>query len=460
MDLKARVIALSQHTTVRALAVCGILLYLVNSNVDLNSTVFVYRWKKWLQALWYYSMHKIKQRMNPKMRIGTKEWVQAVLRENGELPRDLQINITSGVIGGFIGNMVKIDLSSSMPLPTQRIIVKTIDSTLHTRHFSLLIRNAREALFYRHFAKQLRELVPRAFYANGNLETGDQVVVLEDLSQTTVLCGQLLGNQCWGKVETPITVEPIVVLQTIFMRAADMHAKYFRDKSLFQHSWMKNMDWLQGDNRVAWEYAMQNMRDRWSAIKSAVVAKTTAVVWPPQLVKAVDEALSATSWNAWHTILDLGDESVPWTLTHGDFHANNVLWRTDVDRGFYLIDWPEIGIGLPFTEIAQFMISNATIELRRQHEEQLFTAYYQRLISYGNVDPKIFTRDVCFQRYKEGGIERWVQMLVILAGINLRDPTRLTDEAMTWFNNQATAFIDDHIASCQRRSLVSVYCLN
>jgi hypothetical protein len=40
----------------------------------------------------------------------------------------------------------------------------------------------REALFYQSLAKDLKTKIPRVYYAYGDKETGEKVLILEDLS--------------------------------------------------------------------------------------------------------------------------------------------------------------------------------------------------------------------------------------------------------------------------------------
>jgi len=111
----------------------------------------------------------------------------------------------------------------------------------------------------------------------------------------------------------------------------------------------------------------------------------------------------------------------------------------------------------PFTDIAQFLISNATIELRRKHEKELFQHYYDTLTSHG-VDKVQFPLDECFERYKAGGIEKWLQLDAILAYLGLSNA--LPVSAVEWFDKQVDAFVVDHYESCKQKPvLMTTYCV-
>ena len=43
-----------------------------------------------------------------------------------------------------------------------------------------------------------------------------------------------------------------------------------------------------------------------------------------------------------------------------------------------------------------------------------------------------------------GGVERWTQLLIILAWMASLPGSKLTDESIQWFHDQVLAFLDDH----------------
>jgi len=170
-------------------------------------------------------------------------------------------------------------------------------------------------------------------------------------------------------------------------------------------------------------------------------------------------ALKNTSWDLFRRRMNIKDPHTAFTLCHGDFHASNMLWAGGAKKPFYLVDWSEVGVFCPFTDIAQFLVSNATVELRRKHEKRLFESYHNRLIERG-VSPEIFPLEVCWENYKAGGIERWLQMFALLASFNLDNPKNFPDFAVVWFQNQVQAFIQDHANGCKLEpGFISGYCL-
>jgi thiamine kinase-like enzyme len=423
-------------------------------------------------------------------------WVESFLPTNttnaaGKL---LRVEVSKdGLGGGHIGAMFRLVLTwdgadnaaladGDVDRP-RTLVVKTLAPGF--RLSSILLGSAREAYFYRNFAsdlagsavEEIRSVVPHVFHADGSWLTGDYVIVMEDLSRTGARLGShVMGNQCWGPVKDfPAQLQSeevsLQMLEEVFEAMADVHAAFWRNKSLLQHSWLKSADWLQGRQRARWELAMDGMRRMWDKIKSKIEQGKTSVEWSDEVVRAMDDSLALTSWDTYQRSFDVSQPTTPFTLCHGDFHAANVLWvpgraRTDADEDdperprvgtkVYMVDWPEVGIACPFTEVAQFMISNASIELRRKHERRLFAAYHARLLSEG-VCGQTFPLEACWERYKRGGVERWLQMLALLAHLGL------PDFSITWFHDQVAAFVRDHGASVAQDGsgvpLMSAYAL-
>lgn len=335
------------------------------------------------------------------------------------------------------------------------LVVKTNPPGFRSLLASFFLESTREALFYKNYqeafgkgfaASGFSDCIPKVFFASGDSWTGAYCIIMEDLSQDTVPGGHMFGNQCWGAVTLPSDVphDPIQVLETIFLRVAKLHGAYWRDRSLLSHEWLKETKWLQGGDRGKWEYSITATRRNWDAVLTRIAEGKTKVVWSTNLINAMSRALANTSWESyqkeWHI-----SQNPPFTLVHGDFHASNMLWRRggSLKAGpFFMLDWPAVGIFCPFTELAQLVISHVPIELRRTHEKRLLRVYYDALVESARV-PIGLTFEDCWERYKAGGIERWLQMLSIMASL------RIPDECLQWFHEQVASFVEDHADSCR-----------
>ncbi len=393
--------------------------------------------------------------------VSDKRWIHQMVQKTmaeKTIPPTVEVKITNDPLrGGFIGSMIKLALNWSpktddSALPNS-LVVKTVSQTFRHKLVSVILGNPREAYFYSHFYKcttpdKQISVLPRVYHSSGSYFTGNFVIVMEDLSRNNILSSQLLGNQCWGPVQIPKSVEqdPLVIINTIFAEIATVHSMFWRDRNLLRHSWLKNVDWIQGNSRHTWEFCINTMSKKWSKVKTFLEQNTGTVKWSPKLVKTMDQVIQNTSWSNYQENFDIHSPNTPFTLCHGDFHAGNIMWSmTKAKPQITLLDWSEVGVFCPFTELAQFLVSNATIKLRRNNEKQLFKAYYDPL----SISHSDFPLSDCWERYKAGGIEKWLQMLVILTCLSL-DSNALPMSAIQWFHDQVSAFIDDHADSCKR----------
>ncbi|CAM6103098.1 unnamed protein product [Calypogeia fissa] len=363
----------------------------------------------------------------------------------------------------------KPDESSPSPPDVQfprSLVVKREKEGFHSRLQSRYFQNAREAIFYAKFAPRhesvFASIVPEVYHSRGSLLTGEFVIVMEDLTEKAVPSTHMLGNQCWGPPPTPLPeavkhISEVEIVRTIFTEMAKVHARFWMDESLLTEEWMTGVKWRNGDGRWGWEAAFEHMRARWVDLSTRELG---GKIFTNLQREVVERLLRGTQWRVWQRengVMSLGAEKRTascFTLTHGDFHAGNILWRIDQSKDqAIMVDWSEVGMGCPFTDLAQFMISNATVEFRRENERQLFDEYYQQLVERG-VDPKQYPPEMGWERYKAGGIERWLQLLILLAAAEFAVP----EFALLWFSRQVDSFLQDHYSSVPK-CFNSVYCL-
>eukprot|EP01112_Ceratiomyxa_fruticulosa_P016465 TRINITY_DN4984_c1_g2_i1.p1 TRINITY_DN4984_c1_g2~~TRINITY_DN4984_c1_g2_i1.p1 ORF type:complete len:482 (-),score=94.35 TRINITY_DN4984_c1_g2_i1:178-1623(-) len=406
-----------------------------------------------------------------------KEWLQRVLENHiksgkgwkrnenpplgEELPLIESIEIPDKNVGwGLSSSLFQINVkwagANHENFPTS-FVVKWIPTHFDKKKISISLGSSREALFYNwlHEEKEhiFDDILPQSFYAYGSQFSGDFVLLTENLdNEDRILSRAILGNQCWPKVDIPekFNIDQGYLLEVIFLKYADINARFWRDKRLLQNSWMKAVDWIQGKERGSWELAMAAMASMWRECVDSGKTKD----WSVEVVTQMDVALQHTSWANFRNSFDIHDVTTPFTLCHGDFHAGNLIWAGGNEpHPFFLLDWTEVGVFCPFTDLAQFIISNATIELRRREELRLFKAYYAKLISNG-VNPEVFTFDACWNRYVKGGIEKWLQLLVLMTARNFIDAN-----AAKWFHDQLQSFIVDHCKNGPLKiSFMTAYC--
>ena len=397
------------------------------------------------------------------------EWLEDMFIDSGILPTDRSIKVTAiqsdqdGLAFGYVGEMSRLNVSYSyenennenLQLP-QRLVMKQHFPAPGTRWLTKLGSSYREATFYAHCDSLLGSSgnageifhIPRIYYSAADPRTGECCVIMEDLSINAFRASEALGNQFHAPARDSNDWE---VLDLACVMAADFHGRFWRDESLKKESWLKCTDWVAGYNSGNFRSAHENMRMKWEDIKRERVYHK--VHWSPVVVRCIDDLYARSSWaqssKEW--------KNRPFTLAHGDFHASNMMVRkldsnqrlnfshNHVPEGeAYFVDWSEVGLSDGITDIAQFLVSNAPIEKRREEEKRLVSLYWHALIASGRVQSSEYSLETCWKLYRMGGVERWTQLLIILAWMASLPGSKLTDESIQWFHDQVLAFLDDH----------------
>ncbi|CAM9483000.1 unnamed protein product [Discosporangium mesarthrocarpum] len=340
-------------------------------------------------------------------------------------------------------------------------------------------------------------LLPQALHTHSSLLMGECVLLMKDLSAAGGTTGnRLFGDQIWGSSSRPPHLPPpVLALEAVFLTAADMHARHWRDPWLLQpaQGWLKASRWYRGQGRSEWELAIRRARLSWEAVKvrfggsespgvggegSGVGDKPTSIpglfTLSEKLVRIVDESFARASWAGLQK--HLGDPLVPWTLCHGDFHAANMfLFGDSLDAGVgeeggqgatthhhseqsassatagakpaasmgrqgghprvALFDWAEVGPWEPMTDLGQMVISDISPALFQEHARRMVELYWERLVG-GGVDPGAYPLEQCWDDFCRGGVERWIWVFSVLAVF-----PRVPEGLVKYFHDQLLAFI-------------------
>lgn len=301
----------------------------------------------------------------------------------------------------------------------------------------------REAHFFELLSKIFPEgFLPKTYHVFGNAESGEKLILMEDLSDT-VQSGYFFGPGSplnWGKdLEALAARAPGVtmskVVREVSIMAAKMHAKYWKRSELLDMSWLKGSGWLRGQDRQAWEGSQQYVLDRWLLQKEKIASENCETVWNPQLVAVVDASFAKISWDDFQKRI----QSSSWTLSHGDFHPANMMWRTNVSEEsthIALLDWEVVGLGTGVQDLGQYFISHSSPEDRREVENAALHTYYGELLLSG-VKESEYSWETCCADYVAGGFERWVWLLAILTEL-------CPPQMVQYFHDQCAAFMLDH----------------
>ncbi|MGR8950852.1 MAG: phosphotransferase [Gammaproteobacteria bacterium] len=101
--------------------------------------------------------------------------------------------------------------------------------------------------------------------------------------------------------------------------------------------------------------------------------------------------------------------SNPQTLIHRDCHPGNFFWNGSQPG---LLDWQLVRIGEGIADVAYFLATALTPELRREHERSLLNLYRQILKAHGAVD---WNMDSLWERYRLHLCYPFEAMVVTLA---------------------------------------------
>ncbi|EFA82136.1 hypothetical protein PPL_05041 [Heterostelium album PN500] len=381
------------------------------------------------------------------------------------------------VTGGFVSDITRVNLTWELragqqpasQAPPSTVLVKCIKQDFYNFRIAQTMAFHREAWFFLNWHKLDLgiDLMPRCYHASISKDSTNFIILMEDLGNGKAYNGSvLLGNQCWGepKEELPphlrrFTFDSIAMLEEIFVKMADFHSKTWRRASLLDVPELNFAKWLKGEDRSQWELGISTIRKLWANLKQSKTASQMSKV----LVETMDKALANTNWEKFQGQFNINlNPTLPYCLIHGDFHGANLLWNPEpaVHRKssynndeaeevnqqptnssdkppFYLVDWAGVGVFCPFTDLAQFVISNVEISYRQMNEERILRLYWNKLISNGVINARDYPFHKCYERYILGGTERWLQMFTLMA-------PSIPDFAVEYFHNQVASFIVDH----------------
>lgn len=306
----------------------------------------------------------------------------------------------------------------------------------------------REAIFYNEFAPKLRDAnanLPVVLFAQGDMETGQKVLIMEDLGYNGIQSGYFFGAGSplnWGKdlpallskVPTTARLSAREIALDTFIQAAKLHRTFWGDRDLLTHNWLRCSKWMIGESEDTFHASMRSAVDNWHATKARISEGTNGVKWDGHLIACMDASVAKVNFQDYVSAL----RSRKWTLVHGDLHPANIMWvwgDSDFNGKSVLLDWEVVGVGSGPQDLAQYLISHMEPSVRRSCERELVETYYKELIVGDQVADYSF--EECWSDYRHGGLERWVWLLALLS-------TMCPDSMNQYFQDQVAAFMLDH----------------
>lgn len=306
---------------------------------------------------------------------------------------------------------------------------------------------AREAYFYKFLAPQLSGFnIPRCYYATGNMETGEMVLLMECL-EGAVPSGTFFGStnpNNWSikdKLDVMCEGNPSAADMTAqaFSLFARLHGTYWRPAELLEKSWLNSTDYLRGEGEVKWKELQEQFQKAWTSCRAAISAEKATIQWDEHLVACLDASCAKIDWQAFQKEL----KRLPFCLMHGDAHPHNFLWveqRTPNAR-LCLIDFELVGLGSGARELGQYVVSAVDPDVRRANEREWVKAYHAELLEVlrangKGADADAYTLEDCWVEYVKGGADRWTWFLPQFVPI--------PPMAQYW-HDQLAAFLHDHV---------------
>jgi hypothetical protein len=226
----------------------------------------------------------------------------------------------------------------------------------------------KEVRFYQQAAGRSPLGTPECYHADFSPETGDFVLLLEDLA------GRRLLDQIAGA--TPEEAE------TAILAIADHHAAWWEHPDLATFAWAPTPDQPPTPQAVAigiqqsWPIVDQEFGHLLSPSMRDLALRM------PGVTGAILGKLS----------------NDPLTLLHGDYRLDNIFFGADDGQAHVTaVDWQIVYRGRGIYDVGYFLSQSVASDVRREIEEPLVRRYHDRLAELG---VNGYSFDACWEDYR------------------------------------------------------------
>ena len=338
----------------------------------------------------------------------TGAWIADRLRSGG-LDLAFEPDVHSARIGtGLVGQSVRLSLSwpDGVAAPVS-LVAKLPSPDPTSRATGVGLRNyEREVRFYTDVASATPLRLAKCWAAEIDATSGDFVLLLEDLAPGEV------GDQMRGC--------SIAEAEVVVDVASSLHAGWWNHPRLAEFSeWMSvPADAERGRQLAAlWSVAWPMFLERHSERLGA-----------ESIVACEQFGTSIESWAQ--------DRSEPFTLTHGDFRVDNMMFGDTPKPWMVPVDWQTPAVGPGVGDIAYFLGASLLTEDRRVHEERLVRRWHSAI---AEVDPA-YEWDTCWRAYRLlsfGGL-----VMAVAASMLTQQTTRGDEMFFTMASRHLAAALD------------------
>jgi hypothetical protein len=307
----------------------------------------------------------------------TPEWLTHALHSAGVAAGARIVAAHSTVVGtGQMGRNLRFELdwdTQTAELPTSVVGKFPSDDPKSRATGRAQGAYEKEVRFYTELADSVGIRTPRCLFAAVEPESGDFVMLLEDLRPA------VQGDQLAG-----CSVDQAALA---LREVSCLHAPRWGDPGLEQFSFLTPA----------------------SAETAQILQAIYKALWPGFRERYAD----SLSTDAMDLAQRLGDRLAGWVLSstaprclvHGDYRLDNMLFGSEAG-GYPLavVDWQTLGLGAALADVAYFMGASLLPEDRRTNEETLVREYHDRLRADG---VQSYSWNQCFHDYRRntfGGI--------------------------------------------------------
>jgi hypothetical protein len=247
-----------------------------------------------------------------------------------------------------------------------------------------------EVRFYQQLAPELPIRTPHILYTDIEVATASFVLLMEDLSPART------GDQLAGASaeDAEIAVDELVKL----------HSPRWGDPTLAEY------DWLHRDPEAGRAFLLAMLPVFWHGFRER---------YADRLDDDVHEAGSALFAHL-ERFLSSNDE--PWTVVHGDYRLDNLLFNCPDGAPVAVVDWQTCAHGPGMNDVAYFIGAGLLPHHRRAQERQLVSRYHHGLLAAGVRDYDI---DRCWTDYRRG---TWSGLIMAIAASMLVGRTDRGDD--------------------------------
>ena len=324
----------------------------------------------------------------------TPEWLTDALRATGTIKSakvtsfDMQPDIAAGV--GFMGVLAQVSPHYDRPEEgaPQSLIAKFPAPAPENRQVAEALHfYENETNFYERIADEVELRTPRSYYGAFDSQSGDFVLLLEDLAPARV------GDQVAGCSSEQA--------ELALRELAKFHATWWESPRLAE------LDWLPFTNEA---YRAQAAEDNYQQAWGPFVENFGSQV-PPSILEIGEKFQTKVI-----ALMNQLAES-PRTIMHGDYRLDNLFFATpEGGDPLAVVDWQIMSRGRGAFDVAYFMTGTLRPEERKAKEMDLLRMYHGILTERG---VRGYDFDQFFQDYRASILFCWLYVVIILGTLDV-----------------------------------------